>query len=258
MRLLALQGRGPDTEVAHVAPGEVVIPRALQTPELMQLVSEAAAARGVDPREFIVASGETSINPSTGMEEHFLGRFGDWFRSSGKKSRPNTESGKELPLSEPNEANLPSLGRDMPPRELARSYEAYGKIDPANDQARANFARSFLERTGLSDQELNSMRQGVIHGAEKLAPTAAQSGYPELRDIEPSSQLNNMFFVGNDGEVYRKTDEVRDRTPLGATVGFYDRQLGTIENRIEKFKDQRIRGNSLKIARPDLYNRFVP
>ncbi len=35
-RALAAQGRGADTKVAHVAPGEIVLPKALQTPEVRQ------------------------------------------------------------------------------------------------------------------------------------------------------------------------------------------------------------------------------
>ena len=34
-RQLAAQGRGNDTEVAHVARSELVVPRELQTPEFM-------------------------------------------------------------------------------------------------------------------------------------------------------------------------------------------------------------------------------
>ncbi len=34
-QVLALQGRGGDTEIAHVTPGEVVIPARIRTPEVM-------------------------------------------------------------------------------------------------------------------------------------------------------------------------------------------------------------------------------
>ncbi len=35
-QMLALQGRGGDTEIAHLTPGEMVIPAWMQTPEVMR------------------------------------------------------------------------------------------------------------------------------------------------------------------------------------------------------------------------------
>src|SRR5690349_2628469 len=34
--VLALQGRGGDSKVAHLTPGEAVVPRVMQTPEFLQ------------------------------------------------------------------------------------------------------------------------------------------------------------------------------------------------------------------------------
>ncbi|MDX2143010.1 MAG: hypothetical protein SFV19_06625 [Rhodospirillaceae bacterium] len=47
-KILALQGRGGDTEVAHVEPGEMVIPRALLTRELVDFVHREAARKGIE------------------------------------------------------------------------------------------------------------------------------------------------------------------------------------------------------------------
>lgn len=69
-RLLALQGRGGDSEIAHLTPGEVVIPRALQTAELMRQIVSLAARQGIDARQLIVGGQKVSINPHTGAEEH--------------------------------------------------------------------------------------------------------------------------------------------------------------------------------------------
>jgi GH24 family phage-related lysozyme (muramidase) len=83
-KLLALQGRGRDTEVAHVAPGEMVIPRAMLTPEVMELITNEAQRRGIDPRRLMVG-GQGSINPATGAEE--FGWFGDVLTGFGNKVR---------------------------------------------------------------------------------------------------------------------------------------------------------------------------
>ena len=41
-QVLALQGRGGDTQIAHMTPGEIVIPARLRTPEVMAAVARAA------------------------------------------------------------------------------------------------------------------------------------------------------------------------------------------------------------------------
>jgi hypothetical protein len=72
-KVLALQGRGGDTAVAHLEPGEIVVPRRVLTPELAQLIASEAAKRGINPKQLIVGSRKASINPATGAEE-----FGVW------------------------------------------------------------------------------------------------------------------------------------------------------------------------------------
>jgi hypothetical protein len=83
-KVLALQGRGGDTAVAHVEPGEMVIPRAMLTPEVMELIASEAQRRGIDPRRLMVG-GQGSINPATGAEE--FGWFGDLLGGVGNKVR---------------------------------------------------------------------------------------------------------------------------------------------------------------------------
>jgi hypothetical protein len=68
-QVLALQGRGGDTKIAHVTPGEIVIPRRLQTPELMRALAAAARASGFDPAALQVGSGRNVINPHTGQPQ---------------------------------------------------------------------------------------------------------------------------------------------------------------------------------------------
>jgi len=69
--LLALQGRRGDTKVAHVTPGEVVIPARLQTPELLAALRAAAKQAGIDPARLVVGSDHNSVNPGTGQAEFY-------------------------------------------------------------------------------------------------------------------------------------------------------------------------------------------
>lgn len=66
---LAAQGRGEDTEIAHVARGEMVIPEALQTPKFMAALGRAAKAQGISISQLRVGSRRNSINPNTGVAE---------------------------------------------------------------------------------------------------------------------------------------------------------------------------------------------
>lgn len=68
-------GRGGDTEMAHVTPGEVVIPLNVQTPELMSALKQAFDQAGVSIEQYTVGESENSINPETGAPEYGLGSF---------------------------------------------------------------------------------------------------------------------------------------------------------------------------------------
>jgi len=68
---LAAQGRGGDTEVAHVTPGEIVLPEALQTPAVLNALRRAAMSANMSLEQFRVGSPRNSINPQTGQPEFF-------------------------------------------------------------------------------------------------------------------------------------------------------------------------------------------
>ncbi len=68
-QVLALQGRGGDTEIAHVTPGELVIPKRMRTPELMAALAQAARQAGIDPRRLVVGDRRNAVNPRTGQAE---------------------------------------------------------------------------------------------------------------------------------------------------------------------------------------------
>lgn len=86
-KVLALQGRGGDTEVAHLEPGEMVVPRSVLTPQLAQLIAIEAAKHGIDPKQLVVGGHRASINPATGVEE-----FGFWSRLLGSDDKLDVES----------------------------------------------------------------------------------------------------------------------------------------------------------------------
>lgn len=80
------QGRGNDTELAHVTPGELMVPPEFQQeqPALMHKLYHAMMQAGLDPSEFTVGE-ESGANPDTGMPE-----YGFWksVKKIGKKVLP--------------------------------------------------------------------------------------------------------------------------------------------------------------------------
>lgn len=68
---LAAKGRFGDTEIAHVTPGEIVLPHSAQTPEVLAASKNAFEQIGVPMERYVVGSSANSINPNTGQQEHF-------------------------------------------------------------------------------------------------------------------------------------------------------------------------------------------
>ncbi len=69
--IMGSMGRNGDAMVAHVTPGDVVIPRdvVLDNPEFLTKFKKAMADQGGDYRTHIVGSGHESVNPDTGAPE---------------------------------------------------------------------------------------------------------------------------------------------------------------------------------------------
>ncbi len=76
-RELAAQGRGNDTEIAHVTPGELVVPRQLQTPEFMAALSRAATEHNIPLEKLSIGNAKNRINPNTGAPEFWFDGFGN-------------------------------------------------------------------------------------------------------------------------------------------------------------------------------------
>ncbi len=67
---LAQAGRGPDTQLAHVAPGEVILPpQVMADAEFEKIVGDRFAELDMNPEEYVVGAGIASLNPVTGLEE---------------------------------------------------------------------------------------------------------------------------------------------------------------------------------------------
>ena len=77
MQGMAQYGRNGDTMMAHVAPGEMVVPPEIlqRNPKVARGLGMAFADAGADPLRYTVGSGQNSINPVTGEPEFFIDKI---------------------------------------------------------------------------------------------------------------------------------------------------------------------------------------
>ena len=77
--MLAAEGRGGDTKLAHLRIGEVVLPpEAFEDEQFESMVGAKFQELDLDPERYVVGGGIASLNPITGLEE-----FG-WFKKTFK------------------------------------------------------------------------------------------------------------------------------------------------------------------------------
>jgi hypothetical protein len=77
MQNMASYGRNGDTKMAHLTPGETVVPQAVlqQNPQVARGLGRAFQDVGADPSRYVVGSGQNSMNPMTGQPEFFLDKL---------------------------------------------------------------------------------------------------------------------------------------------------------------------------------------
>jgi hypothetical protein len=74
LQSIANKGRNGDEYLAHLAPGEMVVPPVISD-ELRAILFQEMQANGIDPEQYMVGSETNSINPETGLPEFGFGKF---------------------------------------------------------------------------------------------------------------------------------------------------------------------------------------
>ena len=82
-------GEGGDTELAHLQPGEMVIPpEFLDDPKFESVLAKKFDEFDINPEQAIVGSGIASLNPVTGLEQFFFKKIGKALKKVVKKIAP--------------------------------------------------------------------------------------------------------------------------------------------------------------------------
>ena len=87
---VAAAGRGQDTTLAHLTPGEVVLPpEMMESDEFERAVEDRFGELNLDPAKYVVGMGIASLNPVTGLEEFgFFKKIGKSIKKFAKKIAP--------------------------------------------------------------------------------------------------------------------------------------------------------------------------
>lgn len=211
-------GRGTDTDLAHVTPGEFVLPREFQTPGIMAALISEMNKRGIDPGEFVVGSHKNKINPRTGQPEFFLGGlFG-----GGTRTTRSTQ-----------EYSIPQWLED-PARRLVERAETIG-TQPFQPYTGERFTdltpqqlealQGFEEMLGMGQDELNA----AIAMSRQLgrAPTRDEIQdfmNPYLQDVLDTT-LGSM-------EQRHLEQTALNRARAGAIGAFGGNRLGVMEGQM--------------------------
>ncbi len=87
---LAMQGEGEDTQLAHLRPGEIVLPpEFFDDDQFEKVVEKKFKEFDIDPEQAIVGGGIASLNPVTGLEQFgFFKKIGKSLKKLAKKIAP--------------------------------------------------------------------------------------------------------------------------------------------------------------------------
>ncbi|MGI9501953.1 MAG: hypothetical protein ACR2RE_02705 [Geminicoccaceae bacterium] len=145
--LMAAMGRGGDRMMGHLTPGETVIPSGAMTPKLWAAFQEALDRQGMMPEQYVVGSGQNSINPMTGQPE-FLAQAsgpGRSVRDYQERSRSSNPTGRDAREGGANERapvvapapvifpTSPEMGGSIPRRQQQAMIETVPMGDPFSD-----------------------------------------------------------------------------------------------------------------------------
>ncbi len=163
--VLTLGGKPQRTELAHVTPGEIVIPAELHTPELMAALQAAAKVQGIDLSRFEVGNRRNSVNPWTGKEEFF------------DPSDTATLDQRKL-------CQLPD-GRIVPYSELPLGYATVGAGGANTDMGVGVTAGHVI----ANSNQPTLPKPGGLAGGGKSGPVTSPAS-TVLRDVTGSARVN--------------------------------------------------------------------
>jgi hypothetical protein len=147
----AQEGRGGDTLIAHVTPGEIVIPiEVVSAPDFINVIAAAFAQAGVSIEQYTVGDPANVINPETGYPEFF---FDDIFDTiTGKKAE---EEGEKAVAGARSAAKAEADAAKERMQEMIAKYKEFSlqREQVAEQKHRVNMARVHAQRLQSAEKD---------------------------------------------------------------------------------------------------------
>ncbi len=192
MNKAARKGRGGDSIMGHLAPGEMVVPPQIlnKYPKLRSALASAFMENKVDPRRYLVGSKANSINPDTGTREFGLFDFLDdvlgweegnpaWeAEQAAKRAAQQTQEfeAEMAELAAQQEEDLAAAQQEAA-AQLAATKKQGQKLQ-AKEQARIKKASMLADRAMAA----NSVAAKLLNEAKGLSAVAGEG-----RDVQKDS-----------------------------------------------------------------------
>ena len=192
MNKAAKKGRGGDSIMGHLAPGEMVVPPQIlnKYPKLRSALASAFMENKVDPRRYLVGSKANSINPDTGTREFGLFDFLDdvlgweegnpaWeAEQAAKRAAQQTQEfeAEMAELAAQQEEDLAAAQQEAA-AQLAATKKQGQKLQ-AKEQARIKKASMLADRAMAA----NSVAAKLLNEAKGLSAVAGEG-----RDVQKDS-----------------------------------------------------------------------
>ena len=154
----AEKGRKGDKFIAHLTPGEIVIPRALaEDDDFRAVINEFFRDNDIDLKKFIVGSGKNKINPETGYMEFWS--WNPW--KSVSKLWKGSPTAKILKKISP-EIEVPPIPELPPPIPTPED------IDVGTQRAGAAARRRLKRRRGRAGTILTEIKPVPLGGRKTI------------------------------------------------------------------------------------------
>lgn len=204
LKLAAALGRNGDTEIAHLTPGEVVIPKSVQTPEVRALLAALLDQSGHDLGRYTVGGSDDSRNPKTGAREFFSesdpmgdGASYGYGDNTSDASRANSENATNSMVADMNAAaTAPMYEEDAQKTQYAPRSLPQRAFDWARNQP-----REFVQ--DIKDKPLSTLANiampGVFGAVNNLVGMASASPGVAGRTLTDRAIDGFASFTGFNG-----------------------------------------------------------
>jgi hypothetical protein len=177
MQNMAAMGRNGDTQLAHVSPGEMMVPRQVldNNPRLNSGINSAIMDMGGDPNRYRVGNQDNSINPMTGQPEFFWAELLSFVKpilgsAAGKAALSSVATNLIL-------GQKPTLRNTLLSGVLGGGINALGggSVQDSFGLGQANEASNIIN-TGINTPGSNNLNANTTTPLSEVAQASANTG----------------------------------------------------------------------------------